>query len=94
VEQCYKRNSDLLRFWNNPVNTAGFVARHMARGDILTVAPETWQPDGEFLLDVRDTDEVAGLGKLKDAVNIPFDEPSDRLGGGFLQAKLNGLPAE
>jgi NADPH-dependent 2,4-dienoyl-CoA reductase/sulfur reductase-like enzyme/rhodanese-related sulfurtransferase len=114
---------------NDPVNTAGFVAGHIARGDIPTIAPETWQPDGEFLLDVRDADEVAELGKLKGAVNIPLGELRDRLGelprdrrivaycqkgqrgylatcllrgrgfektanlrGGFLQAKLNGIP--
>ena len=65
---------------NDPVNIAGFVAGHIARGDIPTVAPETWQPDGEFLLDVRDRDEVAELGKLKDAVNIPLGELRDRLG--------------
>ena len=45
-----------------------------------TVAPETWQPDGEFLLDVRDADEVAEFGKLQDAVNIPLGELRDRLG--------------
>ena len=65
---------------NDPVNTAGFVAGHIARGDIPTIASETWQPDGEFLLDVRDADEVAEWGKLKDAVNIPLDELRDRLG--------------
>ena len=65
---------------NDPVNTAGFVAGHIARGDIPTIVPETWQPDGEFLLDVRDADEVAELGKLKDAVNIPLGELRDRLG--------------
>ena len=65
---------------NDPVNTAGFVAGHIARGDIPTVAPETWQPAGEFLLDVRDADEVAELGKLKDAVNIPLGQLRDRLG--------------
>ena len=64
---------------NDPVNTAGFVAGHIARGDIPTVAPETWQPDGECLLDVRDADELAELGKLKEAVNIPLDELRDRL---------------
>ena len=114
---------------NDPVNTAGFVPGHIARGDIYTVAPETWRPNGEFLLDVRDADETAELGKLKDSVNIPLDELRDRLGelpsdrrivaycqkgqrgylatcllrghgfentanlrGGFLQARLNGLP--
>ena len=65
---------------NDPVNTAGFVAGHIARGDIPTIAPESWQPNGEFILDVRDADEVAELGKLKNAVNIPLGELRDRLG--------------
>jgi rhodanese-related sulfurtransferase len=65
---------------NDPVNTAGFVAGHIARGDISTVVPETWQPDGGFLLDVRDADEVAELGQLNGAVNIPLGELRDRLG--------------
>ena len=30
---------------NDPVNMAGFVAGHIARGDIATVAPETWHPE-------------------------------------------------
>ncbi len=63
----------------DPVNTAGFVAGHIARGEISTVAPETWKPDGEFLLDVRDTDEVVELGKLTNAVNIPLGQLRDRL---------------
>src|SRR6185369_3923773 len=104
-------------------------AGHIARGDIATVAPETWKPNGEFLLDVRDADELVELGKLKGAVNIPLAQLRDRLDelprdrriitycqkgqrgylaacalhgrgredvsnlrGGFLQAKLNGLP--
>jgi rhodanese-related sulfurtransferase/thiol-disulfide isomerase/thioredoxin len=116
---------------NDPVNVAGFVAGHIARGDIATVAPETWKPDGELLLDVRDADEVVEFGKLPNAVNIPLTQLRDRLGelprnrriitycqkgqrgylaacalrghgfenvanrrGGFLQARLNGLPAE
>jgi NADPH-dependent 2,4-dienoyl-CoA reductase/sulfur reductase-like enzyme/rhodanese-related sulfurtransferase len=65
---------------NDPVNTAGFVAGHIARGDLSTVAPETWQPNGDFLLDVRDTDEVEEFGKLKNAVNIPLGQLRDRLG--------------
>ncbi|GDY22693.1 hypothetical protein LBMAG56_40400 [Verrucomicrobiota bacterium] len=65
---------------NDPVNIAGFVAGHIARGDIPTVAPETWQPSGEFLLDVRDPDEVAELGRLQDAANIPLGQLRDRLG--------------
>jgi rhodanese-related sulfurtransferase len=114
---------------NDPVNTAGFVAGHIARGDIATVAPETWKPDGELLLDVRDADELMEFGKLQNAVNIPLTQLRDRLDelprnrriitycqkgqrgylaacalhghgfenvanlrGGFLQARLNGLP--
>ena len=65
---------------NDPVNVAGFVAGHIARGDIVTVNPETWQPNGEFLLDVRDPDEVAEFGKLGNAVNIPLTQLRDRLG--------------
>jgi NADPH-dependent 2,4-dienoyl-CoA reductase/sulfur reductase-like enzyme/rhodanese-related sulfurtransferase len=65
---------------NDPINTAGFVAGHIARGDIATVAPETWQPGGEFLLDVRDSDELEELGKLAGAVNIPLAQLRDRLG--------------
>ena len=114
---------------NDPVNTAGFVAGHIARGDIPTVAPETWRPTDEFLLDVRDPDELADHGRLAGAVGIPLAELRDRLAelprdrrivaycqkgqrgylatcllighgfdnvanlrGGFLQAKLNGIP--
>lgn len=65
---------------NDPVNIAGFVAGHIARGDIATVAPETWRPDGEFLLDVRDPDELEEFGKLPGAVNIPLAQLRDRLG--------------
>jgi NADPH-dependent 2,4-dienoyl-CoA reductase/sulfur reductase-like enzyme/rhodanese-related sulfurtransferase len=116
---------------NDPVNIAGFVAGHIARGDIETVAPETWKPAGEYLLDVRDPDELATHGKLKGAVNIPLSQLRDRLSevpkdrrvvaycqkgqrgylatrilessgfghvanlqGGFLQARLNGVPLE
>ncbi|MGA3266569.1 MAG: FAD-dependent oxidoreductase [Verrucomicrobiota bacterium] len=65
---------------NDPVNTAGFVAGHIARGDIASVAPESWQPAGEFLLDVRDADELEESGALPDAVNIPLGQLRDRLG--------------
>ena len=65
---------------NDPVNTAGFVASHIARGDIATLAPETWKPEGEYLLDVRDPDEVADYGQLKNAVNIPLALLRERLG--------------
>lgn len=65
---------------NDPINTAGFVASHIALGDIATVAPEAWKPDGEFLLDVRDADELEEFGRLPNAVNIPLPELRDRLG--------------
>jgi rhodanese-related sulfurtransferase len=64
---------------NDPVNVAGFVASHIARGDIPTVSPETWKHSNEFLLDVRDADEVAAHGKINGAANIPLAELRDRL---------------
>ena len=65
---------------NDPVNTAGFVADHIARGDVATISPEDWKPKGEFLLDVRETGEVADSGLLQNAVHIPLGELRDRLG--------------
>lgn len=65
---------------NDPINTAGFVASHIARGDITTLAPETWHPDREFLLDVRDDDELEEFGGLAGAANIPLSQLRDRLG--------------
>ena len=54
---------------NDPVNTAGFVADHIVRGDLATVSPEDWKPNGEFLLDVRETSEVGfESGLLQNAV--------------------------
>jgi NADPH-dependent 2,4-dienoyl-CoA reductase/sulfur reductase-like enzyme/rhodanese-related sulfurtransferase len=64
---------------NDPINTAGFVAGHIARGDLATVAPESWKPNGELLLDVRDADEVEEMGKLKNSANIPLAQLRDRL---------------
>jgi NADPH-dependent 2,4-dienoyl-CoA reductase/sulfur reductase-like enzyme/rhodanese-related sulfurtransferase len=64
---------------NDPINTAGFVAGHIARRDIPTVEPETWHPNGELLLDVRDPHEVAELGKLSGALNIPLTQLRDRI---------------
>jgi NADPH-dependent 2,4-dienoyl-CoA reductase/sulfur reductase-like enzyme/rhodanese-related sulfurtransferase len=64
---------------NDPINVAAFVASHIARGDIATVAPETWKPNGELLLDVRDPDELEELGKLPGAINIPLAELRDHL---------------
>ena len=64
---------------NDPINTAGFVAGRIARGDLVTVASETWKPGGEYLLDVRDPDELADFGQIKNAVNIPLAQLRDRL---------------
>jgi NADPH-dependent 2,4-dienoyl-CoA reductase/sulfur reductase-like enzyme/rhodanese-related sulfurtransferase len=64
---------------NDPVNVAGFVADHIVRGDIATVSPEEWKPNGEFILDVRDRSEIAELGQLANAVHIPLAELRDRL---------------
>jgi rhodanese-related sulfurtransferase len=64
---------------NDPVNTAGFVAGHIARGDVATVAPEMWKPAGDFVLDVRDPDEIEATGKIDGSVNIPLAQIRDRL---------------
>jgi NADPH-dependent 2,4-dienoyl-CoA reductase/sulfur reductase-like enzyme/rhodanese-related sulfurtransferase len=65
---------------NDPINTAGFVADHIVRGDVATVSPEDWKPNGELLLDVREKNEVAESGLLRDAMHIPLGELRDRLG--------------
>jgi NADPH-dependent 2,4-dienoyl-CoA reductase/sulfur reductase-like enzyme/rhodanese-related sulfurtransferase len=65
---------------NDPVNVAGFVADHIVRGDLASVSPEEWKPDGELLLDVRDKCEVTEFGLLENAVHLPLDELRDRLG--------------
>ncbi len=64
---------------NDPVNTAGFVADHIVRADVTTISPEDWKPNGEFVLDVRETNEVAQSGWLQNAVHIPLGELRDRL---------------
>lgn len=58
----------------------GAGCRRFAWGDIATLAPETWRPDGEYLPDVRDPDELAESGQLRGAVNIPLGQLRDRLG--------------
>jgi NADPH-dependent 2,4-dienoyl-CoA reductase/sulfur reductase-like enzyme/rhodanese-related sulfurtransferase len=65
---------------NDPINTAGFVADHIVRGDVATVSPEDWKPSDEFLLDVRDDSEVAKDGLLRNAAHIPLGELRERLG--------------
>jgi NADPH-dependent 2,4-dienoyl-CoA reductase/sulfur reductase-like enzyme/rhodanese-related sulfurtransferase len=63
---------------NDPVNTAGFVASHILRGDFATISPEDWKPNGEFLLDVRETNELGESGILPNAMHIPLGELRDR----------------
>jgi NADPH-dependent 2,4-dienoyl-CoA reductase/sulfur reductase-like enzyme/rhodanese-related sulfurtransferase len=63
----------------DPVNTAAFVAGHIVRGDVATVSPEDWKPNGEFLVDVREKDEVRESGLLPNAVHIPLGELRDRM---------------
>jgi NADPH-dependent 2,4-dienoyl-CoA reductase/sulfur reductase-like enzyme/rhodanese-related sulfurtransferase len=64
---------------NDPVNTAGYVAGHIARGDVATVSPEDWQPSGEYVVDVRECCEVDASGLLPNAARIPLGELRDRL---------------
>ncbi len=59
---------------NDPVNTAGFVAGHIARGDVSSLSSEHWHPGEEFLLDVRDKQELLSWGKLQGAIHIPLNE--------------------
>lgn len=63
---------------NDPVNVAAFVAGHITRGDISSVAPDSWKPTDEMLLDVRDDDEIAEWGTLAGAVHIPLDQLRSR----------------
>ncbi|MBA4149621.1 MAG: FAD-dependent oxidoreductase [Verrucomicrobia bacterium] len=86
---------------NDPVNIAGFVASHIARGDINTVSPEKWLPNGDFVLDVRDPDELEQFGKLDGATNIPLSQlraatdrlPQDRRIVTYCQKGLRGYHA-
>lgn len=65
---------------NDPVNVAGFVASHIVRGDAASIAPETWERNGELIIDVRDADEVAQFGAIDKAVNIPLPQLRNRIG--------------
>lgn len=65
---------------NDPVNTAAFVAGHIVRGDVESISPEDWKPNGEFVIDVREKEEVSELGLLANAVHIPLGELRDRMG--------------
>jgi rhodanese-related sulfurtransferase len=65
---------------NDPVNVAGFVGAHIARGDVATVDSAVWRPGQELVLDVRDADELAEWGWIRGAVHIPLDGLRQRLG--------------
>ncbi len=70
---------------NDPVNIAAFVAGHIVRGDIASVAPDSWKPTDELLLDVRDDDELQTWGTLAGAVHIPLEQ---------LRARIAELPKD
>ena len=63
---------------NDPINTAGFVSGHIARGDISSAAPDSWTPKDELLLDVRDDDEIETWGMLAGAIHIPLEQIRSR----------------
>jgi NADPH-dependent 2,4-dienoyl-CoA reductase/sulfur reductase-like enzyme/rhodanese-related sulfurtransferase len=63
---------------NDPANIAGFVATNIETGVVATVSPDSWFPEGEFLLDVRELTELLSFGKLAGAVHIPLGELRDR----------------
>lgn len=70
---------------NDPINVAAFVAGHIARGDISSVAPDSWTPTDELLLDVRDDDEIETWGMLAGAIHIPLEH---------LRGRFTELPAD
>jgi len=66
----------------DPINYAGFIAANTIRGDVKMVqAREFADPNhGKFVLDVRNSDEVAETGTIPGAVHIPLPELRNRLG--------------
>ncbi|MBX7147526.1 FAD-dependent oxidoreductase [bacterium] len=61
---------------NDPINIASFVAGHEVKGDVRTI--ETFS-EADFLVDVRNPDEIQKFGKLGNSVNIPVSQLRDRL---------------
>ena len=63
------------------VNQAGMVAANVLKGDerICHVADVEMRGSKQFLLDVRNPGELASLGSIPGAVNIPLDELRQRL---------------
>lgn len=67
----------------DPVNYVGFVAENIIKGDSVVISPEDLK-DGDFILDVREEDEVI-CGKIPGSVNIPL---------GKVRKNLDKLPKD
>lgn len=88
----------------DPVNMAGFVAVNdfTKMGQLISIFDvEQYLSNGAYLLDVRNTEEVA-MGKIKDAVNIPLhmlrsrliEIPKDKLIVVYCRVGLRGYIAQ
>jgi NADPH-dependent 2,4-dienoyl-CoA reductase/sulfur reductase-like enzyme/rhodanese-related sulfurtransferase len=72
----------------SPVNIAGFIGANILKGDVDVISwDELEEKTGEdaILLDVRTPRELAVLGSVEGAVNIPVDD---------LRARVNELPKD
>ncbi|MBF0196643.1 MAG: FAD-dependent oxidoreductase [Planctomycetes bacterium] len=59
----------------DPVNTAGFVASHIVKGEVNTYIPSAESKlDEAYVMDVREPAELEKFGRLKGAVNIPLSQ--------------------
>lgn len=62
------------------INQAGFVASNVLKGDITLVHyDEINEAEGKVILDVRNPGELAKLGQIDNAVNIPVDQLRQRM---------------
>lgn len=66
----------------DPVNTAGFVAANMLKGDVANI---NWNelididPDTNVLIDLRNSDELKEAGRITGALHIPLPNLRKRL---------------
>ncbi len=61
----------------DPVNTAGFVASNILKGDVETFCwknSEQINPETDTLIDVRNPEEITLYGAMEGALRIPIDE--------------------